>query len=284
MLLAPSLGEPPRAIAERLGETLGERLGDDRRARRDRRARLPQPVHDRRLVPRHARHAASRRATATARATRRRARERRVREREPDRADHGRVGAPRRLRRLARAHPRAAPGNTRRARVLRERRRQPGARASASRSGRAPAARSRRRTATSGDYVTELAERIDGAADADPDELAQRGIELMLEGDRATLERFRVHMDEFFSERALHERGDDRGARSSGSAATSTSTTARSGCARPPHGDDKDRVLRRSNGELDLLRAGHRLPRRTSSARELRPRDRRAGAPTTTAT
>ena len=27
MLLAPSLGEPPRAIAERLGETLGERLG-----------------------------------------------------------------------------------------------------------------------------------------------------------------------------------------------------------------------------------------------------------------
>src|SRR3954447_25171379 len=28
MLLAPSLGEPPRAIAERLGETLDERLGD----------------------------------------------------------------------------------------------------------------------------------------------------------------------------------------------------------------------------------------------------------------
>jgi arginyl-tRNA synthetase len=27
MLLAPTLGEPPRAIAERLGETLGERLG-----------------------------------------------------------------------------------------------------------------------------------------------------------------------------------------------------------------------------------------------------------------
>ena len=27
MLLAPTLGEPPRAIAERLGEALGERLG-----------------------------------------------------------------------------------------------------------------------------------------------------------------------------------------------------------------------------------------------------------------
>ena len=58
-----------------------------------------------------------------------------------------------------------------------------------------------------GDYVAELAARIEGAADADPDELARRGIELMLEGVRATLERFRVRMDRFFSERALHEEG-----------------------------------------------------------------------------
>ena len=28
MLLAPSLGEPPRAVAERLGDRLGERLGE----------------------------------------------------------------------------------------------------------------------------------------------------------------------------------------------------------------------------------------------------------------
>src|SRR5688500_20223741 len=28
MLLAPTLGEPPRAIAERLGDALGERLGE----------------------------------------------------------------------------------------------------------------------------------------------------------------------------------------------------------------------------------------------------------------
>src|SRR5919206_490588 len=32
-----------------------------------------------------------------------------------------------------------------------------------------------------GAYVTELAERIEGAADADPDELARRGVELMVE-------------------------------------------------------------------------------------------------------
>ena len=83
-----------------------------------------------------------RRAAAAARAP-----ERRVRERQPHRPDHGRLGAPRRLRRLALADPRAAPA-TGRARVLRERRRQPGAAASASRSGRARAARSRPRTAT----------------------------------------------------------------------------------------------------------------------------------------
>jgi len=98
-----------------------------------------------------------------------------------------------------------------------------------------------------GDYVTELAERIDGAADADPDELARQGIELMLEGVRATLARFRVHMDDFFSERTLHEDGEVQAAidRLEGvyehDGALWLRTTA--------HGDDKDRVLRRSNGE-----------------------------------
>ena len=38
-----------------------------------------------------------------------------------------------------------------------------------------------------GAYVTELAQRIEGAADADPDELARRGVELMIEGVKATL-------------------------------------------------------------------------------------------------
>jgi arginyl-tRNA synthetase len=98
-----------------------------------------------------------------------------------------------------------------------------------------------------GDYVTELAERIDGAADADPDEVALKGIELMLEGVREALARFRVHMDEFFSERSLHEQGEVEAAvkRLDGvyehDGALWLRTTA--------HGDDKDRVLRRSNGE-----------------------------------
>ena len=100
----------------------------------------------------------------------------------------------------------------------------------------------------SGEYVAELAERIDGAAEMDAGELAQRGIELMIDGVRASLARFRVHMDEFFSERMLHERGDIQAAieqlggdvyEHDGALWMRTSA----------HGDDKDRVLRRSNGE-----------------------------------
>jgi len=98
-----------------------------------------------------------------------------------------------------------------------------------------------------GEYVTELAERIPGAADADPDELARKGIDLMLEGVRATLAHFRVHMDKFFTEHSLHESGEVEAAverledvyEHDGALWLRTSA----------HGDDKDRVLRRSNGE-----------------------------------
>ena len=58
-----------------------------------------------------------------------------------------------------------------------------------------------------GEYLVHLAERLPGAADGDPDELAKRGIELMLKEIEATLQRFRVHMDRFFSERSLLESG-----------------------------------------------------------------------------
>ncbi len=58
-----------------------------------------------------------------------------------------------------------------------------------------------------GNYVRELAERIEAAAEGDPEEVALRGIELMLEGVRTSLDRFRVRMDQFFSERTLHESG-----------------------------------------------------------------------------
>jgi arginyl-tRNA synthetase len=107
-----------------------------------------------------------------------------------------------------------------------------------------------------GDYVTELAGRIEGAAGGDPDELARRGIALMLDGVRATLERFRVRMDEYFSERSLHETGAieaalerlaSQGAVYEHEGALWLRTTR--------FGDDKDRVLRRSNGEYTYFAA-----------------------------
>jgi len=97
-----------------------------------------------------------------------------------------------------------------------------------------------------GEYVRELAERIEGAADADPADLAAAGIELMVEGVRSSLERFRVHMDRFFHEHTLHDGAieaavDKLDGVYEHEGALWMRTTA--------HGDDKDRVLRRSNGE-----------------------------------
>jgi len=107
-----------------------------------------------------------------------------------------------------------------------------------------------------GDYVTELAQRIDGAAELGRDELARRGVELMLEGIRATLERFRVNMDRFVGERESHESGavgaalarlEERGHvyRQDGALWLRSSAL----------GDDKDRVLVRSNGETTYFGA-----------------------------
>ena len=109
-----------------------------------------------------------------------------------------------------------------------------------------------------GEYVAELAERIGGAAEADPDELAHRGIELLMEGIRATLGRYRVEFDTWFSERTLHE-GDpspieqgfadlrERGHLYESDDAVWLRTT--------DFGDDKDRVLVRSSGDSTYFAA-----------------------------
>ena len=100
-----------------------------------------------------------------------------------------------------------------------------------------------------GEYVIELAQQIPGAADADPDELALQGVEVMIGEVRATLERYRVHFDHFFHERSLHESGAversiellrEHGHVYESEGATWLRTTAL--------GDDKDRVLKRSDG------------------------------------
>jgi arginyl-tRNA synthetase len=105
-----------------------------------------------------------------------------------------------------------------------------------------------------GDYVAELAKKIPGAAEADPVELARQGVELMVKDIATTLERFRVRMDRFFSELSLFESGaverglaemEERGHVYSSEGATWLRTSA--------FEDDKDRVLRRSSGEVTYL-------------------------------
>jgi arginyl-tRNA synthetase len=102
-----------------------------------------------------------------------------------------------------------------------------------------------------GEYLAELAEQLarEGLDPSDTDGIALRGIELMVDRIRATLERFRVRFDRFFSERTVHdedrltpvleELGHEHVYESEG--ATWFRATA--------FGDDKDRVLRRSSGE-----------------------------------
>jgi arginyl-tRNA synthetase len=101
-----------------------------------------------------------------------------------------------------------------------------------------------------GAYVADLAREIDGAADMDVDELARVGLERMVGAMQATLERYRVRYDRFFFESELHaadgvdhalEQLREHGHVYESEGATWLRTSAL--------GDDKDRVLLRSNGE-----------------------------------
>ena len=107
-----------------------------------------------------------------------------------------------------------------------------------------------------GEYVTEVAERLaaDGVDPGDRETLELRGIELMLDEVRGTLERFGVRFDTWFSERSVYAKGEvdealaeleKRGHTYRHEDALWLRTT--------DFGDDKDRVLIRSNGEATYL-------------------------------
>jgi len=107
-----------------------------------------------------------------------------------------------------------------------------------------------------GDYVAELASKIEGAAHMDVDELARRGVELMLEGVRATLERFHARIDSFFSERSLHDA--DAINRAIAVLEEREQVYPHEGAVwlrSTSFGDDKDRVLMRSTGEFTYFAA-----------------------------
>ena len=101
-----------------------------------------------------------------------------------------------------------------------------------------------------GAYIGELAKQIqaEGLGPSDTAALARRGVELIIEQVRATLERFRVRFDRWFLEHELQDRGSVEAIPEllDGNVYTSEGATW---LRTTDFGDDKDRVLRRSTGE-----------------------------------
>jgi len=110
-----------------------------------------------------------------------------------------------------------------------------------------------------GGYVADVAAQIPGAADKSAAELAAAGVDILMARIRATLERYRVRFDSWFLERSLYEGSpsawdkaraklEEAGHAYSHDGALWLRTTALAG-------DDKDRALVRSNGEPTYLAA-----------------------------
>jgi arginyl-tRNA synthetase len=120
-----------------------------------------------------------------------------------------------------------------------------------------------------GDYVTELARRIPDAADGDVDAVAGAGMDLLLEEIRATLHRFRVDFDAWFSEASLHEGSPspvDRGFQALEEREVVYRHEGAMWLRSSAFGDEKDRVLERSTGQptyfaADVAYAENKLER-----------------------
>jgi arginyl-tRNA synthetase len=107
-----------------------------------------------------------------------------------------------------------------------------------------------------GDYIRDLAEEIPGSAQGQPDELARAAVEILLGRIKATLERYGVSFDAYFSERDLHA-GSPSGVEQALAQLQEAGHTYRSDGAlwlrTTTFGDDKDRVVVRSSGEPTYL-------------------------------
>jgi arginyl-tRNA synthetase len=109
-----------------------------------------------------------------------------------------------------------------------------------------------------GDYVADLAAELPGVADADVDELARGAVDVLLARIRATLERYGVHFDVFFSERTLHTGSPSPLERALRVLEESGHVYRSEGALwlrTTDFGDDKDRVVVRSNGKPTYLAA-----------------------------
>ena len=113
-----------------------------------------------------------------------------------------------------------------------------------------------------GDYVAVLAEQIPDAADRSAEELAAAGVEILMARIRDTLERFRVHFDRWFSEATLYEAHPPEPSawdRARDKLAADGHTYQHDGAlwlrTTALAGDEKDRPLVRSTGEPTYLAA-----------------------------
>ena len=105
-----------------------------------------------------------------------------------------------------------------------------------------------------GEYVAGIAAELGLGPDAPLEEWTRAGSELMMAQIRATLERFRVHFDSWFLERSLYEDGSVERAIERVRAAGHTYERDGALWLRSSElGDDKDRVIVRSNGEPGYL-------------------------------
>ena len=109
-----------------------------------------------------------------------------------------------------------------------------------------------------GEYVDELAERIaaEGTESDELEAIGRRGVELVLAGVRATLDRFGVGFDSWFSERDLYSRGEVESALAQLEVQGHTYRSEDALWFRTTSfDDDKDRVLIRASGEPTYLAA-----------------------------
>ncbi len=105
-----------------------------------------------------------------------------------------------------------------------------------------------------GDYVLELAAELPGAASCDSgvDQLAHRAVESLLAAIKATLARYGVRFDRYFSEQTLHDGSPsalDRAFATLERAGQLYKSEGALWLRTTGFGDDKDRVVVRSSGE-----------------------------------
>ncbi|HEY6523038.1 MAG TPA: arginine--tRNA ligase [Solirubrobacteraceae bacterium] len=109
-----------------------------------------------------------------------------------------------------------------------------------------------------GEYVRDLAAQIPGVEAMDADEAAGHAVALLLAQIKTTLERYGVHYDQYFSERSLHEGSPsylDRALEAVAQGGNSYESDGALWLRSTSFGDDKDRVMRRSDGAPTYLAA-----------------------------